>query len=316
VINSIAIFLAAGLISLLLTFPLLWLLKLLKAGQPVRSDVPAAHQAKAGTPTMGGIGFVLTTTILALILINVEFHPAYLALVLLVLAFALIGLADDAVKIIFKRNLGLTFWEKIMLQTAAAGSFAIVLAWLGHNLGAIGIIPRLGLYEPLLYPFFVAFIIVGAANATNLTDGLNGLLAGTGTIALLAFAVLANRTGQPEAATLALILGGALFAFLYFNFPKAQLFMGDVGSLAVGAALGGLAIILREELRLALIGGLFVLEALSVILQVSFYKLFKRRILPMAPLHHTFELLGVKEWVVVIGFWVAGIVLAVVGIWI
>ena len=315
-INSIAILLAAGLISLLVTFPLLWLLRLLKAGQPVRTEGPASHQAKAGTPTMGGIGFVLTGVIISLILINVEFHPAYLALVLLVLAFALIGLADDLVKIIFKRNLGLTFWEKIMLQTLAAGAFAIVLTWLGYNLGAIGIIPRLGLYEPLIYPFFVAFIVVGSANATNLTDGLNGLLSGTGTIALLAFAVLAARAGQPEAATFALIFAGALAAFLYFNFPKARLFMGDVGSLAVGAALGGLAVILHKELRLALIGGVFVLEALSVIIQVSSYKLFKRRILPMAPLHHSFELIGVKEWVVVVGFWVVGLVLAVAGLWI
>jgi phospho-N-acetylmuramoyl-pentapeptide-transferase len=316
VINSLAIFLTAALVSLLITFPVLWLLRLIKAGQPVRTEGPASHQTKAGTPTMGGIGFVFTAIVLALILINVELNPVYLSLVLLTLGFALIGLADDAIKIIFKRNLGLTFWEKIWLQTAVAAAFAIVLTWLGHNHGVIGIIPRLGLYQPLFYPFFVAFIVVGTANATNLTDGLNGLLAGTGTIALLAFVVLANRIGQPEAATFALIMGGALFAFLYFNFPKARLFMGDIGSLAVGAALGGLAVILREELRLALIGGLFVLEALSVIMQVGSYKLFRRRVLPMAPLHHTFELLGVKEWVVVVGFWVAGLVLAVAGIWI
>jgi phospho-N-acetylmuramoyl-pentapeptide-transferase len=316
VINSIAIFLSAALLSLLFTFPVLWLLRLFNLGQPVRAEGPAAHQSKAGTPTMGGIGFVLTAVILALILINLEFHPVYLALLLLTAAFALIGLADDAVKIVFKRNLGLTFWEKIVLQTAAAGAFAIVLTFMGHNLGVNGIVPGLGLYHSLVYPFFVAFIVVGAANAANLTDGLNGLLAGTGTIAFLAFAVLANRVGQPEAATFALILGGSLFAFLYFNFPKARLFMGDIGSLAVGAALGGLAVILHKELRLALIGGLFVLEALSVILQVGSFKLFKRRVLPMAPLHHTFELLGVREWLVVVGFWISGLILAVAAIWI
>ncbi|MCU0641539.1 MAG: phospho-N-acetylmuramoyl-pentapeptide-transferase [Candidatus Margulisbacteria bacterium] len=315
-LNSIAIWLSAAVLSLLLTFPVLRLLRLLKAGQTIRAEGPATHQAKTGTPTMGGVGFVLTILIMALILINVEFHPAYLALVLLTLAFALIGLADDLIKIYFRRNLGLTFWEKILLQTAAAGAFAIVLTWLGHNLGTVGIVPRLGLYQGLLYPFFVTFIIVGAANATNLTDGLNGLLAGTGTIAFLALAILALQLGQTDAATYALIAGGALFAFLYYNFPRAQLFMGDVGSLAVGAALGGLAVILREELRLALIGGLFVIEALSVIVQVGSYKLFKRRVLPMAPLHHTFELLGIKEWIVVVVFWAVAIVLAVAGVWI
>ncbi|MFA5114145.1 MAG: phospho-N-acetylmuramoyl-pentapeptide-transferase [Candidatus Margulisiibacteriota bacterium] len=314
-LNSIAIFLSAALISLLVTFPLLWLLRLIRAGQPVRAEGPATHLGKAGTPTMGGIGFVLVMIVLALILINVEFHPAYLALVLLTLCFALIGLADDSLKIVFKRNLGLTFWEKIALQTAAAGVFAIVLTWLGHNLGVWGIIPWLGLYQPLVYPFFVAFIVVGMANATNLTDGLNGLLAGTATIAFLAFAVLANKASQPEAATFALIGAGAVMAFLYFNFPKAGLFMGDVGSLAVGAALAGLAIILRAELRLAVIGGIFVLEAVSVIIQVGSYKAFKRRVLPMAPLHHSFELLGIKEWVIVVGFWIAGLALAIVGLW-
>ncbi len=315
-ISSISTFLSAAVVSLLLTFPTIWLLRLIKAGQPVREEGPAAHKAKAGTPTMGGIGFVLTILLLVLILISLEMHPLYLALLLLMLAYALIGLADDLLKVIYRKNLGLTFWQKIALQAIAAGGFAIFLTWQGHNLFVPGILDRLGLYNAFVYPFFVTFVIVGAANATNLTDGLNGLLAGTATVAFLAFAYLASRWNSPEGLTFSLVAAGAVFAFLYFNFPRAKAFMGDVGSLALGAALAGLAVILHKELRLLVIGGVFVVETLSVILQVASYKLFKRRIFMMAPLHHTFELMGIKEPVVVAGFWLVAIILGVVGIWI
>lgn len=263
---------------------------------------------------MGGIGFVLTIVVLSLILINVEFYPAYLALILLMLAFALIGVADDILKTFRRLNLGLTFWQKISLQVVAAGLFAIFMTFQGHNLSVTGILSRMGLYNSYLYPFFLTFVIVGAANATNLTDGLNGLLAGTAGIAFLSFAFLSARFQAPEALVFSLVVSGAVLAFLYFNFPGARVFMGDVGSLALGAALAGLAIILHKELRLILIGGVFVAEALSVIIQVTSYKLFKRRVFKMAPIHHTFELMGIKEPVVVIGFWVAGLVLGLLGV--
>ncbi|MFH1387249.1 MAG: phospho-N-acetylmuramoyl-pentapeptide-transferase [bacterium] len=295
-ISLIFAFFTAGLLSLIITFPIVITLQVLKAGQTVRAEGPSSHQVKTGTPTMAGIGFILTIIILTIILINIDLYPQYIALILLTVSYATIGLVDDLLKVFRGKNQGLTFWQKIIAQTLFAAGFS--LSFTGSVIHQLAII----------------FIIVGAANATNLTDGLNGLLAGTAGIAFMAFAVLALQRSQPEAVTFSLISAGAIFAFLYYNFPKAKVFMGDVGSLAIGAALAGLAIIMHKELRLALIGGIFVIEALSVILQVFSYKLFKRRIFKMAPLHHHFELMGIAEKRVVIGFWVAGIILAVIGV--
>lgn len=179
-ISLIFIFFSAAIISLILTFPLIGVLKLFKFGQPVRAEGPASHGAKAGTPTMGGLGFLVTIIAFALILIDVELHPAYLALSLLMLAFAGIGLADDLLKVFRKRNLGLTFWEKIILQLLVAGAFAVYLTFLGYNLSLYGLPAKLGFANPYLYQLLIIFFVVGFANATNLTDGLNGLLAGTG----------------------------------------------------------------------------------------------------------------------------------------
>lgn len=248
---------------------------------------------------MGGIGFVAAIVILVIISINLDFHPEYAALLLLMLAFAAIGLADDLLKVKRRQNLGLSFWQKIILQSAAALVFALFVASAGGG---------------LLYLFWAVFIVVGTANAANLTDGLNGLLAGTAGIAFLFFAILAAKLQAPEALSFSLISAGAILSFLYFNFPKARVFMGDAGALAIGAALGGLALIMHKEIPLALIGGVFVAEALSVIIQVFWYKLFKRRVFKMAPLHHHFELMGFKETTVVMGFWIAGIILGLIGV--
>jgi len=157
-------------------------------------------------------------------------------------------------------------------------------------------------------------MVVGSANATNLTDGLNGLLAGTAGIAFLSLACIAARLQLSEASVFALIAAGAVLAFLYFNFPRAKLFMGDIGSLAIGAALAGLAILMHKELILVIVGGIFVIEAFSVIVQVLFYKRYKIRIFKMAPLHHHFELLGVSETAVVVYFWMAALFLGIIGI--
>jgi len=315
VINSLALFFSAAAVSLLLTFPLIRLLRFLRLGQPVRDDVPAGHQAKAGTPTMGGLGFVVTLAAFCLILIDLDLKPVYLALILLTLGYAGIGLADDLIKVLGQRNLGLTFWQKIVLQTLAAGAFAGYLTFSGVNLGLSGWLGRLGFAAPFLYQLLVVFFVVGFANAANLTDGLDGLLCGTAAIAFLCLAFLAARSGFSECSIYALTGAGAVGAFLYFNFPKAQAFMGDVGSLALGAGLAGLAIVMQRELRLVVIGGVFVIEALSVIIQVTWFKLFKRRVFPMTPLHHTFELLVIREPVVVIGFWLLGLLLGVLGLW-
>ncbi len=312
-VSLIFTFFAAAIISLFLTFPVVWLLKFFKLGQPVLAEAPSAHGAKAGTPTMGGLGFLLTIVIFTLILIDVELHPAYLALILLMLAYAGIGLADDLLKVFRKQNLGLTFWEKIVLQVLAAGVFAAWLTFLGFNLSLGSFLTRLGFANPFLYQLLIIFVVVGFGNATNLTDGLNGLLAGTAGIAFVALAILADQAFISNGALFAVAAAGAVTAFLYFNFPRAAVFMGDVGSLPLGAGLAGLAFIIHEELRLAIVGGVFVIEALSVILQVASYKLFKRRIFKMTPLHHTFELMGIRETWVVVGFWVVGIIFALLG---
>jgi len=314
VIRLTLLFFSSALLSVFLTYPVLWIVNFLKLGQSIREEGPAAHQVKAGTPTLGGIGFILTMIIFSLIFINLEMVPKYLALLFLIIGFALIGLFDDLIKILKKQNLGLTFWQKIISQTFVAILFSYFIINNGHpqNLGQI--LKGLGFSYPFFYLLLSTFIIVGTANATNLTDGLNGLLAGTAGIAFICFAFLSTRLGMMEAAVFSCIAAGAITAFLYFNFPKARMFMGDVGSLAVGAALAGIAIILHKELRLLLIGGIFLIEALSVIIQVTSFKLFKKRIFKMSPLHHHFELMGIQEWPVVVGFWVAGAILGIIGV--
>jgi phospho-N-acetylmuramoyl-pentapeptide-transferase len=312
--SLILLFIFAGIVSWLITYPLVILLKFLSTGQAIRVEGPASHQNKAGTPTMAGIGFILAILILSVIFINVEIDWRYLALSVLMAAFALIGFLDDWLKVIRKQNLGLTFWQKLLSQIIVASIFVIVLLWCGQHQTLHSLLAHFGLNNPILYFIFAVFVVVGGANATNLTDGLNGLLAGTGGIAFLAMALLAMKLGLVDATTFALIASGAILTFLYFNFPKAQVFMGDVGSLAIGAALAGLALIIHSEFRLIIIGGIFVAETLSVIIQVTSYKLFRKRVFKMSPLHHHFELLGFKEKNVVIGFWVVAAVLGIVGV--
>ncbi len=313
-IRSFILLLTALICSGLASYPIVLVLRFFKADQSIRQEGPASHQAKAGTPTMGGLGFVLTLVALCLIFLDFEFDLRYLALILLTLGFALIGLADDLLKVMRKKNLGLTFWQKIFLQAGLAGVFVLFLIRSGTQLSLGPFLADLGLTNPILYFLFSIFVVIGAANATNLTDGLNGLLAGTAGLAFLAFGVLAHQTGQPDAVIFAFLASGAILAFLSYNFPNAKVFMGDVGSLAIGAALAGLALIMHQELRLIIIGGIFVVEALSVILQVASYKLFKKRIFKMTPIHHHFELLGIPERYVVIGFWVVAMALGIVGV--
>lgn len=309
-ISRILLFFSAAMVSLLATFPVVWVLEFLHLTQHIRQEGPATHRSKAGTPTMGAVGLILTIIAFAFIFIDFDLNLKYLALILLTLGFALIGLTDDLIKVYKQRNEGLTFWQKIILQTVLAAAFSIFVVTVGHQ-------PQLkflGFMFPIFYLLFSTFIIVGTANATNLTDGLNGLLAGTASIAFLAFGFLAIKSGHPYAATFCIAASGAIFAFLFFNFPKARVFMGDVGSLAIGAALAGVAVIIQKELWLMLIGGIFMIEVLSVILQVTSFKLFKKRIFKMTPLHHHFELMGKKELWIVVGFWIVAFALGAIGL--
>jgi len=296
-----------------MTYPIVWVLTFFRMTQSIRGEGPGTHKKKTGTPTMGGIGFLLAIIAFAFVLIDFDLHPEYLALTGLVLGFALIGFIDDMIKIVKKRNLGLTFWQKIILQALAAAGFAVFLLNSGHHQTVTVLLKNVGLGNPLPYVLFSVFVIVGTANAANLTDGLNGLLAGVGGIAFLAFAVLAGRLHAANAVTFSVASAGAVLAFLIYNFPRAMVFMGDVGSLAIGAALAGIAIILHKELSLVIIGGVLVLEALSVIIQVASYKLWKKRALRMAPLHHHFELMGYEERTVVLGSWGLALLLGIAG---
>jgi phospho-N-acetylmuramoyl-pentapeptide-transferase len=313
-IDHLFLLFLALIFSFLLTYPLVRIIRYFKIGQAIREEGPKTHLSKAGTPTMGGVGFVLSILILSLIFIDFQFDLRYLAIILLTFGFAVIGFADDLIKILRKQNLGLTFWQKIALQGLIAGAFSFVLIGLGQHQSVGNALAKLGFSFWPFYFLFSVFIIVGTANATNLTDGLNGLLAGTSAIAFFFFGILSYKLEIAYAATFCFLAAGSIAIFLYFNFPKAKIFMGDVGALAIGAALAGIAVVIHRELLLALIGGIFFIEALSVIIQVASFKLFKKRVFKMTPIHHHFELIGVKEQMIVVMFWVVTIVLGVLGI--
>ena len=247
---------------------------------------------------MGGAAFFAIIIALSLIFVDLK----YLPVILLAAGFALIGLSDDLIKIIKRRNLGLSFWQKIILQTLIAALFSAYLT----KAGLVG--------GSLTYFLFWAFIIVSSANAANLTDGLDGLLAGCAVIAFAALGIICFKQQLLGGAALSFISAGAVFGFLFYNFPKAKMFMGDVGSLSIGAIMAGISIISGNEWLFALIGGVFVMEAASVIIQVASFKLLKKRVFKMSPLHHHFELLGYSETTVVLGFWAVQLVLGILGV--
>jgi phospho-N-acetylmuramoyl-pentapeptide-transferase len=272
--------------------------------QRIRDDAPARHQGKAGTPTMGGM--LIVPAIAAGALVGGFKAPVLFALGAM-LAFGGIGLLDDALKILRNRNLGLRARERLMLQFAAAavlGWIAVGVPWIGTDLA----VPRLGSIDlGAGYAVFVAFFVVGFANAVNLTDGLDGLASGLVALAAVGLTVIGAVGLEPPAAIVGAAVVGAAAAFLRLNAHPARVFMGDVGSNALGAVLAALAIITKSELTLIVIGGVFVAEAFSVILQVAYFKRTGgRRIFRMSPLHHHFELVGWSEPQIVRRFYLAG----------
>jgi len=299
----------------LICMPIIWALKVFKIGQNIRQEGPSSHLLKAGTPTMGGIPILLTILIFAIVLVNIDIDMKYFALMLLFLSFSLLGFIDDHIKIRRRHNEGLTARQKIVWQVIFAAIFAGILIMKGHNTGVQGVLKSLYFDQPWLYFPFVVFVVVGGANAVNLTDGLDGLLASTLTIAFAAIAFISYNLQLVDPGLIAATAAGATLAFLWFNIYPAEVFMGDVGSMGLGALLSGLAIMIHKELVYALIGGVFVLEAVSVIIQVFSYKVFKKRVFRMTPLHHHFELLGITEPLVVLIFAVIGIIAALAGVW-
>jgi len=299
----------------LVSVPAIWALKVFKIGQNIRQEGPSSHLLKAGTPTMGGIPILFTILLFAIILINIDINLKYFALILLFLAYSMLGFMDDLIKIRRRQNQGLTGKQKLVWQFIFAAIFAAILVWKGHNSDVQGVLKLLYFNLPWLYFPFVTLVVVGGANAVNLSDGLDGLAASSLIIAFSAFAVLSYNLQLTDPGIICSTAAGATLAFLWFNIYPAEVFMGDVGSMGLGALLSGIAVIIHKELALAVIGGIFFLEALSVIIQVASYKMFKRKVFRMAPLHHHFELLGISEPVVVILFVVAGILFAVAGVW-
>ncbi|MFY0545564.1 phospho-N-acetylmuramoyl-pentapeptide-transferase [Brevibacillus sp. H7] len=304
---------AAFLIAVLIGPLFIPVLRRLKFGQSIREEGPQTHQKKAGTPTMGGTIILLALIFTVLKFANVTMEIFFLMLV--TLGYGLIGFMDDFIKISKKRNLGLTAKQKFAGQILLAVGAYYLLQQMGHDtsLHLPGTPWKIQL--GILYFPFLLFLLVGTTNAVNITDGLDGLLAGTGAIAFGAYAIIAWLSTNLETAIFSAAVVGAVLGFLVFNAHPARVFMGDTGSLALGGALAGIAIMTKTELLLAVIGGVFVVETLSVILQVVSFKTRGKRIFRMSPLHHHFELTGWSEWRVVVTFWLVGMVFAGLGVY-
>lgn len=303
----------AALLSLLITLvcgPLLIpLLRRLKFGQSIRQEGPKSHYAKSGTPTMGGLIILLALTVSAGVFAGGSME-VWLAL-FVTLGHGLIGFLDDFIKVVLKRSLGLKARQKLLGQIIMAAVLCFISIeymrrgtdlWVPFVGGTLDLGP--------FYYVLIFFVLVGTTNAVNLTDGLDGLAAGTMTVAALAYAVVCLYFDRVELAVFCMAVAGATLGFLRFNAHPAKVFMGDTGSLALGGALAAVAVMTKTEALLAVIGGVFALEALSVIIQVISFKMTGKRVFLMSPIHHHFELAGWSETKVVTVFWLTGAVLS------
>ncbi|MGE6364817.1 phospho-N-acetylmuramoyl-pentapeptide-transferase [Bacillus paramycoides] len=308
----------AFLISVALSPLFIPFLRKLKFGQSIRDEGPKSHQKKSGTPTMGGIVIYVSMMVTTLIMaFKFNYLGAEVSLLLLVtFGYGLIGFLDDYIKVVKKRNLGLTSKQKLIGQLVIAIAFFFIGK--GQALHTYIMIPGTDVKFELGWAYFVLvlFMLIGGSNAVNLTDGLDGLLSGTAAIAFGAFSIIAVAQEQFGVAIFCMAVVGAVLGFLVFNANPAKVFMGDTGSLALGGAIAAVAILLKQELLLVIIGGVFVMETLSVIIQVISFKTTGKRVFKMSPLHHHYELCGWSEWRVVVTFWSVGFLLAVLGIYI
>jgi phospho-N-acetylmuramoyl-pentapeptide-transferase len=337
--------LTALLIGLLIGPFVIERLRQFQIGQYIREDGPESHLKKGGTPTMGGVLICIAIVVPTLLWSRLT-NPYVWLVMFSTLAFGAVGFADDYIKVVHKQNLGLTAWQKLMLQFVVSAAIAVWLLvlrgehaystrlmvpfakrfrpdlmwqWMGH-------IPHMHWLVALPFVIFVMIVITGSSNAVNLTDGLDGLAIGCTIIAAAALTALTYVSGHvvfadylelqrmPMVSELTIFCGamvGASIGFLWYNAHPAEIFMGDVGSLALGGAIATVAVVIKQELLLPFIGGVFVIEILSVILQVGSYKLRNgKRIFKMAPLHHHFELMGWSESKVITRFWIVALVFA------
>lgn len=302
------------------------ILKKLHASQSLSIYLQRAHKAKEGTPTMGGLIFIIPTiliTLTFLILKKIKISYTLIIIIFTFISYALIGFIDDYLIIKKHNNKGLTKTQKFSLQIIVAIVFFYLFMKSGSEpllwIHSLNIKQNIG----WLYGIVILFMLVASSNAVNLTDGLDGLAGGLSVISFLTFGIISWNTGWLEGyediAIFAFTLIGSLLGFLIFNTNKAKVFMGDTGSLCLGATLGSYAIITRHELLLIVIGIVFVIETLSCIIQITIYKLAKKRVFPMTPIHHTFEKIGMKETDIVKMFWTIGLIASmfalVYGVW-
>jgi phospho-N-acetylmuramoyl-pentapeptide-transferase len=304
---------AAMLITIFLGPRFIEYLRVKEFGQHIREEGPEEHHTKAGTPTMGGLIVFVAIAIPYLVLSDRDVES--LAVFGVALGSAAIGFADDWLKIVKRRSLGLSARWKLLAQIG----LALAIWWIATE--EVGLDPTLQvrLFDaeiyigPVLYVLLTFLVIAGASNGVNLSDGLDGLAAGSCAIVFLAYTAITITNGQEGLAILSACLVGASVGFLWFNAFPASIFMGDTGSLGLGGAIGALAVMTQTELLLVILGGIFVIEALSVALQVLSFKLFRRRVLLMAPVHHHFELLAWSETKIMLRFWIVAAVCSGIG---
>ena len=303
--------------STVLGLLMLPILRKLRVGQKISIFVGEAHRKKEGTPTMGGLIFIIPTIVatLGLILTGKVSYTSNLGIVLLVfLGYACIGFMDDFLSIRKGNNEGLTAYQKLFMQVLIAiGFFYIYMRSGGQTAWVVGTL-HIDLELGWLYGLAILFVLVGASNAVNLTDGLDGLAGGLSAIAFIAFSLISLSVGFEDIGLFTLILVGSIMGFLIYNTHPAKVFMGDTGSLALGAVMGAIAILTHRELTLAVVASVFIIETLSVIIQTIWVQVFKRKLFLMTPLHHHFEKLGWLETDIVKLFWVVGLILAMAGI--
>lgn len=289
-------------------------LRHIKFGQHIRSCGPTTHLKKAGNPTMGGLMFVLSLSIGTLLLRGAS--PELVTILLVTFGFGIIGFFDDFIKVVMKRPLGLKAREKIFGQILISGCFAYVAVTYLNRGTEISIPTTSFVFDlGLWYIPFAVFILVWINNAVNITDGLDGLAAGVTLFASLAFLLITKAWGLTDLSIFSAALLGSCLGFLFFNIHPAKIFMGDVGSLILGGAIGSLAILTKTELLLPILGGVYLLETLSVVIQITYFKISGgKRIFKMSPLHHHFELSGWSEQKVVLVFWTMAAIFASIAV--
>ena len=307
-------------ISFALTFSLMPMVigyfKQKQFGQEIREEGPSWHQSKSGTPTMGGIVFIFASIITSVIagVWQHQLHASLWLCLFVVFAYCLIGFTDDSIKVFASRNLGLTSGQKALAQLAVAVVFYVIyrfdgfentlhLPWGEYNIG-------------WFYLIFVILWLVGFSNAVNLTDGLDGLVTGLGVISFGTYAIIAWHQQQYEILLVCIAVIGGLLGFFPYNHKPAKIFMGDTGSLALGGLLAGISILLHQEWTLLLVGFIYVMETLSVMIQVTVFRATGKRVFKMSPIHHHFEMCGWSEWKVDIVFWLISLVLSALTLYI